>query len=546
MDMGDFGRYVVASGVRHFSRYLIQKPYPARSPAPQPRMIKKRWAAFEATLSSAQKAVYSQSDSETSAIWLALALRPHSDKRTRLTNRQEALRKAAWTHPRTRRFVDDAYPAEFAQRWVLWRAAQWGWKPRLFGDFDRRLGRGMGREAHKAERWGKKYQWIAYHELLARVADNFHALPSSWEGQPYEGLHQIDGDREIDPTVPPLEYREFASEAEGHDSGWPTSPIGFPDWPPCRVDFARYRGDVSAFVADRSTEPTVQALLQITDSAGVDWCLFDGYSSQGDPGDDESWRGLQQPLAVKSLLVPTGQAKSFTASMDETSRRDRQLVVDSYGHTGCCYAGEIGWSPRHCHHYHRNLDPVQANGSEWTVAQTMERVVWEHGLDCSVRGTVSATMPSSFVQTRGSLMLDERGPSWTNAGKIVVTCFTPTSDRTEACLLVRRDWLASFLQEDGLELVVEQWHQRWQLHDPPVAGEPSEEVTTSAWVGPDLQLHIGRQRRTRRVYRSEGSLEEDLLVDGSPLARRQAESDQMAPLEASRERTQDLPEEVVQ
>ena len=131
-----------------------------------------------------------------------------------------------------------------------------------------------------------------------------------------------------------------------------------------------------------------------------------------------------------------------------------------------------------------------------------------------------------------------------NAGEIVATCFTPTSDRTEACLLVRRDWLASFLRENGLELVVEQWHKRWQLHDPPSEGEPSEEVTTSAWVGPDLELHLSRRRRTRWVYRSEGSVEEDLSADEGPLPRRAAESDQIASMGASGRTTQNLQDEV--
>ena len=50
---------------------------------------------------------------------------------------------------------------------------------------------------------------MAYHELLARVADNFQTSRLYTDGQPYEGLNQILGDREIDPSLPPIDFRAF-------------------------------------------------------------------------------------------------------------------------------------------------------------------------------------------------------------------------------------------------------------------------------------------------------------------------------------------------
>ena len=59
------------------------------------------------------------------------------------------------------------------QRYVLWRVFDLGWTTERFGHFDRYTIRYQGREASKAERIGKKYQWIAYHEIKALVADHF-------------------------------------------------------------------------------------------------------------------------------------------------------------------------------------------------------------------------------------------------------------------------------------------------------------------------------------------------------------------------------------
>jgi hypothetical protein len=48
-----------------------------------------------------------------------------------------------------------------------------GWITELFGKFDRVDCDHSWRGASKAERIGKKYQWIAYHEIMAFISDHF-------------------------------------------------------------------------------------------------------------------------------------------------------------------------------------------------------------------------------------------------------------------------------------------------------------------------------------------------------------------------------------
>ena len=52
--MGDFGRYVVESGLHHFSRYRFGQEYPERQDR-KPRFVKSRWEIFVASLSKKQK-----------------------------------------------------------------------------------------------------------------------------------------------------------------------------------------------------------------------------------------------------------------------------------------------------------------------------------------------------------------------------------------------------------------------------------------------------------------------------------------------------------
>jgi hypothetical protein len=66
------------------------------------------------------------------------------------------------------------------------------------------LRRGHDRHDHHIERIGKKYEWIALRELIARLADNLSCRGHSWErrdGMPtYKGARQVSL-RDIDPSL---------------------------------------------------------------------------------------------------------------------------------------------------------------------------------------------------------------------------------------------------------------------------------------------------------------------------------------------------------
>lgn len=197
--------------MHYFSRYRSGQEY-RDSRRREPRFVKSKWDRFVASLSGEQRAALDDwlRDPEESQVGrLRLLIQGEEDQ---LTDEQYELLDAAFVYPK---LVNDEYPADVARRWVFRRTLSLGWTPQLFGAQDRTLGHGVrGREEHKSERRGKKYQWMAYHELLARVADNYQAARRFDDSEPYEGLHQITADREIDPSLPPLDFRTF-SEDEG-------------------------------------------------------------------------------------------------------------------------------------------------------------------------------------------------------------------------------------------------------------------------------------------------------------------------------------------
>ncbi len=105
----------------------------------------------------------------------------------------------------------ERFDTGLAQRWVFNRVVQLGWEQKLHGQFDRYVNYNrIDRSEHKPERIGKKYQWIALHELLARISDNFEFKEESWSNSVgnFEGPWQLSV-RDIDPSCI---LKEFPNE----------------------------------------------------------------------------------------------------------------------------------------------------------------------------------------------------------------------------------------------------------------------------------------------------------------------------------------------
>jgi hypothetical protein len=500
MSMGDFGRYVVESGVNDFSRYRYGQPFPEKEEWPAPRFIKSRWRAFVKSLSPEQTeelmGLLADADGDGDGDRISLIA---SGVWASLSEDQAAQLQDVWKQPPRRRWRDDEYPADRARRWVFRRTLALGWTPKLFGREDRMLGHSRGgREGHKAERWGKKYQWMAYHELLARIADNFQPARRFDDSGPYEGLHQIIAEREIDPSHPPVDYQAFAERGGEDGATWRPPPIRISGWPPAPINFDPYGGSVDKFLADTASEPTLDKIAFVTDTDSERWCLLDASLSQDDPSAHKSWRGLQQPLALDSWFAPRGDAPDLLPHLADLRRSDRWDLVDDHGHVDCCYAGEIGWSPHPCYNRHADFKNVECAGRQWKLVSTVETVSWEGSLfDCSIEETVAAAMPSTFIQARSTLVLDERGPSSLDGGAVV---FTNYGDRTKKCkgLLVRATWLSGFLRQHDLELLLATWYERRFLDDDPRRRYPSEEVYAAARIDADLNIHLAAVMRQRR------------------------------------------------
>ena len=130
---------------------------------------------------------------------------------------------------------DEAGPPVFdrrqIERYVLWRTFELGWSTERFGRFDQTWNidgvGGPGKESI-----GRKYQWIAYREVLALIADNFQYREHPAD---VERSHRYQGPwqnwlRDIDPTftaIPP--HGRPWNYRQGNPGVWWTAGR-FADW----------------------------------------------------------------------------------------------------------------------------------------------------------------------------------------------------------------------------------------------------------------------------------------------------------------------------
>ena len=176
--LGDFSRYTVGSAVGRFEA------------ADQQRRRKRRRDAERAERETAVAELNDSLSATQRALLLASAddRGPEGGVRESLNDEQRHLLFRV-QRPASPPESSVMWSADEASRWVFGRVLDLGWTPERFRDHDEAVRDGVRyHEGPRTERIGKKYQWIAFHELLARIADHCRHRPwHTADPEPYEG-----------------------------------------------------------------------------------------------------------------------------------------------------------------------------------------------------------------------------------------------------------------------------------------------------------------------------------------------------------------------
>jgi hypothetical protein len=341
------------------------------------------------------------------------------------------------------------FDTKLAKRWILNRVFELGWTTERFGMFDHLVNYRYVREAQKPERIGKKYQWIAYHELLARIADNFHYRGESWIKTPqqYEGTWQT-WMRDIDPSF--LKVRTHHSATT---QNW---------W--FNTDYKHWSDYETLNQWAEATDdlPDVQPLIEVINPKdGSRWLnldvMFDWYEPISPIEIEDEYEKPKRRLwyMLKSYLIKQKDADNFFDWAQNQNFMGRWMPESHSLYQ--VFLGEFFLSPAYQYYrqpimdYHDWKQPE--NDVPCSVCVTVDGYTNEYTHDCSIDETQSLYTPSKWlVENMGIQWWGEEGQYRNSAGDMV--CFDPTvSHKGPRTLLFHRDRLMEFLEANKLEIV---------------------------------------------------------------------------------------------
>ncbi len=345
------------------------------------------------------------------------------------------------------------------QRYILARVASLGWTGERFGDFDRmlRLRDRTGRESRKAERIGKKYQWIAYHEILAFIADR-HQYHPRWGETVYTGPGQL-GRRDIDPSTVLFPNPGKEGWREAYRPCW---------WAPMEFDNWQLDAPIGHWVANDDDLPNLERGLVVTDPSDQEIMWINAYCFQArrqplSPDVREN-DGERREIWYRTVafLVQEGSSDQFTEWVlsGQYWEGEGQMGSGDFDDADGIFFGEYGWSPG----FQRATDGQPLGAIEWCfpigsdpasayrVAASCSTTA--NGYDCSTDEDVG---PSYYLPSYS--IIRDCTLSWTGIAadyvdeRTKIAVLDPSAHEPgPSALLLRSDILDRYLIEHKLEL----------------------------------------------------------------------------------------------
>ena len=339
------------------------------------------------------------------------------------------------------------------QRYILGRVFNLGWTEERFGHFDGMVNRNNGREARKAERIGKKYQWIAYHEILAYISDHYQCwrcpfLSLGYGGREYEGPWQ-DFIRDIDPSWILLSGSDGATQ-NSRIRLWRDKP-SFETWSDSLSD--------SEWLDSTDDVPDLPGLLEaVCPDDGRQWLRVDSFftweqphPADVDPFDVERrqfwWRW--DGFFIRGEDVDRFMAWCFQVD-DARLDRYRSPEIDRV------YIGEYGWAPAF-QYFEEDLDAYgeTAPHSDWP--EFIQPAAIRHfskpcDFDCSNENDCHVGLPHYAFVRRLGLKWSGTGADFLDDIGELACFYSGEQGNDSGSLFLRRDLVDRYHAEENLVL----------------------------------------------------------------------------------------------
>jgi hypothetical protein len=346
----------------------------------------------------------------------------------------------------------DVNPDELSNIAVEWIFKKYGYDAELHGQFDSTIGSGRGRDS-RSERIGKKYQWIALHEVLARVSDNcVMKSDQGWqdnETEPYQGTWQPNV-RDIDPSML-LRYSEWESEVFTSSKWWLTE------------QHENWAISDKEWIHEASDLPNPELLISVVDDNNEEWLVLEGYPEWAEPKalGKKQWDHPHKRMwyHVRSYIVLEDECQSLYdwATKQDFMGRWMPEASDRYQ----VFDREYYWSKAHQYfnnyYYggleHHEMELKDASKSKIEVTLTSCNYSWEKGNDGSIEGSLNILKPSSFIYDGMGLKPTRNVAEFVNENN-EPCCFSPSlANKDNAYLLVNKRLFLEYLESNKLNVI---------------------------------------------------------------------------------------------
>ena len=471
MGFGDFARYIIGTNSGNFewsSRRLNEPRKPSQ---------KEMYETFVQSLTDKQKQAWDQYHT----IRMNVDFHRRVDRSRRLevfehefsekelegviTSSEQTLRKRLGKK-KLRIFEDYVIPhlndphkdeyrfdLSIAQRWIFQRVLDLGWNVERFGQFDTNIQRysRYGREANKPERIGKKYQWLAYHEFLARISDNFEFRQDRWSDRPgkYEGPWQM-WIRDIDPSC--LLRKTERERWQPHTNTW---------WFPVPYDAWDSEPDDLVWLKKSDDLPKIEQLIEITNTDSSKWWTLEAFYRWEQPTRPEEELSEIPRRDIWYMLKSYIVNKSDIDELFEWAKKQNFIgrwMPESHG-LYRVFLGEFFWAPAFEYH-----NTPYYNHDGWTrgrdsripkeVLVSTDQYIQEYsGYDCSIEETVQIHLPAKWLTDHMDLRWNGLEGHFFDDKRNLIA-FDPSARVSgPGALLINRDAFAKFLNENGYDIL---------------------------------------------------------------------------------------------
>lgn len=327
-------------------------------------------------------------------------------------------------------------PQKLSNKAVKWIMERYGYKEELFGDYDKSVGYGRMRQVYPGERVGKKYQWIALHEMVARLSDNY-PMEDRWSNRvtEYNGTWEP-YIRDFDPTM--LVQGRIPAWYEPESRYWWNN-IKYSEWDGERTEWTRREDNL----------PDPAKVIETEDENGTKWLALEAMPDWVEPHGEDTGAYRNLWYQIRSYIIDEDKFADFALwAIDQNfSGRWMPEVSDRYE----MFGREYYWSPAYKYYEdegitQREIVDPKSREKVADVELPCVKFLWESEYDYSKPDTVSYLKPSKQLFEGLDMRYSDVDGELVDANGELICFDTSANHNSHGYFLVRKDALMQYLK----------------------------------------------------------------------------------------------------